>query len=86
MACQRSGDRQKAAPRTGALVLSEDTRRRGGLITRIRRASWFDQQNVDLTACHGPMLNALGHDKYLAGAEGGMTENTLPKGDPSGIA
>jgi hypothetical protein len=29
-----------------------------------------DQQNVDLPACHRPMLNPLGHDKHFAGVEG----------------
>jgi hypothetical protein len=65
---------RRGAARTGigyrALFSSEDTRCRGSLITRVRRASWFDQQNVDLPACHGPMFKPLGRDKHLAGAEG----------------
>jgi hypothetical protein len=50
-------------------VLSEDTRCRSGLITRIRRASWFDQQNVYLPACHGPVLNPFRDHKHGAGPE-----------------
>ena len=50
-------------------VLSEDTRCRSGLITRIRRASWFDQQNVYLPACHGPVLNPFRDHKHVAGPE-----------------
>jgi hypothetical protein len=61
---------EKAALLLGQFALSKDTRCCGGLITCIRRAGWFDQQNVDLPACHGPMLNPLWHDKHLAGAEG----------------
>jgi len=60
---------KKAALLLGQFALSKDTRCRGRLITRIRRASWFNQQDVDFSPCHGPMLNPFGQDKNLARTE-----------------
>ena len=47
----------------------EDARRRGGLITSIRRARRLNQHDVHFPASHGPMFNTLGHDKHLAEVE-----------------
>src|SRR5262249_5444527 len=48
----------------------ENARRRGGLVTGIGRACRLDQQDMHFAARHGPMFDALGHDKHLTGVEG----------------
>ena len=58
---------KKAALLLGQFALSKDTRCRGRLITRIRRASWFNQQDVDFSPCHGPMLNPCYNNQGDAG-------------------
>src|SRR5262249_35676793 len=61
--------RELRRSRTGCFVSSEDAWRRGSFIARIRRPSWLNQQDVDLTPCHRPMFDSSGHHKNLAREE-----------------
>src|SRR5689334_19000543 len=62
--------KQRPISRRDPIRSGEDTGRRGGLITCVRRAGRLDQQDLHFPPRYGAMLDAPGYDKNLAGVEG----------------